>query len=79
MPGGESFYRFSNRSKVIYSRLAANSPAAISLRIAASEESLPTVFGGVVSLLLIDQFAMSRAKANVNPPAAIPEITGANT
>jgi|RhiMethySRZTD1v2_1073278.scaffolds.fasta_scaffold3174134_1 hypothetical protein len=50
---------------------------AVSSRIGASQESLPTVsHGGVFSLLLIDQFAMSRTKAGVNPPAAIPQITG---
>jgi len=56
-----------------------NSTAAVSPRIAASEEGLPTVFGGVISHLLINQFAMSRTKASVNPPAAIPKITGADT
>jgi hypothetical protein len=56
-----------------------NSTVAVSSRIAASEESLPTLFGGVVSLLLIDQFAMSRTKASVNPPAAIPKVSGTDT
>jgi hypothetical protein len=51
----------------------------VSSRIAASEESLPTLVGVIVSLLLINQFAMSRTKASVNPPAAIPKITGADT
>jgi hypothetical protein len=37
------------------------------------------VVGGIVSLLLINQFAMSQTKASVNPPAAIPKITGADT
>jgi hypothetical protein len=35
------------------------STATVGSRIAASEESLPTLFGGIVSLTLIDQFAMS--------------------
>jgi hypothetical protein len=49
------------------------------LRIAASEESLPTLFGVVVSFLLIDQFAMRRTKASMNPPTAVPDITEART
>jgi hypothetical protein len=56
-----------------------NSTATVGSRIAASEKSLPTLFGGVVSLLLIDQFAMSRTKASVHPPAAIPKISGPDT
>jgi hypothetical protein len=48
-------------------------------RIAASEKGAPAVFGGFVSLLLINQFAMSRTKASVHPPAAIPKTTGADT
>src|SRR5262249_11996486 len=56
-----------------------NSTATVGSWIAASEESLPTLFGGVVSLLLIDQFAMSRTKASVHPPAAIPKIPGTDT
>src|SRR5262245_12507180 len=58
---------------------SANSTAAVSSRMAASEESLPTVLCSVVSFLLIDQFAMSRTKASVNPPAAIPKISGTYT
>ena len=55
------------------------STATVGSRIAASEKSLPTLFGGVVSLMLIDQFAMSRTKARVHPPAAIPKISGTDT
>jgi|SRR5262245_4904771 hypothetical protein len=49
------------------------------LRIAASEEDAPATCVGVVLLQLIKCFAMGRTKANVNPPAAIPQITGADT
>lgn len=34
---------------------------------------------GIVSLLLVKSFAMDRTKASVNPPAAVPQITGADT
>ena len=33
----------------------------------------------VVSVQLVARFATGRAKANVNPPAAGPDIAGANT
>jgi hypothetical protein len=65
--------------KVLRPEQSVNSTATVGSRIAASEESLPTLFGGVVSLLLIDQFAMSRTKASVHPPAAIPKISGTDT
>ena len=55
------------------------STAAVISRIAASEESLPTLFGGIVSFLLINQFTMSRTEASVHPPMAIPKITGPDT
>jgi hypothetical protein len=40
---------------------------------------VPTVFGGLVSLLLINAFAMSWTKASVTPPAAAPQVAGADT
>jgi hypothetical protein len=46
-------------------------------RIAASEEGVPALFGGVVSLHLINAFATNRTKASMNPPTAVPDITEA--
>jgi len=48
-------------------------------RIAASEEGVPAMFGGVVSLDLINAFATNRTKPNMNPPTAVPYITEAGT
>jgi hypothetical protein len=48
-------------------------------QIAASQEGVPALFGGVVSLDLINAFATNRTKANVNPPTAGPYITEAGT
>jgi hypothetical protein len=48
-------------------------------RIAASEEGVPAIFGGVLSLNLINSFAANRTKSNMNPPPAIPYITEADT
>jgi len=47
------------------------------LRIAASEEGVPALLGGVVSLDLINAFATNRTKANMSPPTPIPYITEA--
>jgi hypothetical protein len=47
--------------------------AAVSLPIPASGKGVPAMFGGVVSLNLINAFAKNRTKANVNPPAAVPQ------
>jgi len=46
-------------------------------RIAASEEGVPAMFGGVVSLDLINGFTTNRTKSNMNPPTAVPYITEA--
>jgi hypothetical protein len=48
-------------------------------QIAASQEGVPALFGGVVSLDLINAFATNRTKANMNPPTAVPYITEAGT
>jgi hypothetical protein len=48
-------------------------------RIAASKEGVPAMFGGVVSLNLINDFAMNRTKSNMKPPTAVPYITEAGT
>ena len=48
-------------------------------RIAASEEGVPALFGGVVSLDLINALATDRTKANMNPPTTVPYITEAGT
>jgi hypothetical protein len=48
-------------------------------RIAASEEGVPALFGGIVSLDLINALATSRTKANMNPPTAVPYTTKAGT
>jgi hypothetical protein len=47
--------------------------------IAASEKGAPATCVSVVLLDFIECFAMSRTKANVNPPAPVPQITGAYT
>ena len=47
--------------------------------IAASEKGAPATCVSVVLLDFIECFAMGRTKANVNPPAPVPEITGAYT
>jgi hypothetical protein len=39
----------------------------------------PAMCVGVVSLQLVKSFAMYRTKANVKPPATIPQIMGADT
>ena len=44
-----------------------------------SEEGVPAMFDGVISLGLINGFATSRTKPNVNPPMAVPYITEADT
>jgi len=46
-------------------------------QIAASQEGVPALFGGVVSLNLINAFATNRTKTNMNPPTAVPYITEA--
>jgi len=51
----------------------------LGLRTAADQESVPATCVRVVLLHLVKSFAMDRAKANVNPPAAAPQITGADT
>jgi hypothetical protein len=48
-------------------------------RIATSQEGVPAMFGGIVSLSLINAFATNRTKPNMNPPMAIPYITEAGT
>ena len=48
------------------------------LRIAASEKGAPTACVSVALLRFIEYFATGRAKANVNPPAPVPQITGAD-
>jgi hypothetical protein len=49
------------------------------LRIGASQENAPAMCIGIVSLQLVTGFTMGRTKANVNPPAAVPQIAGADT
>ena len=51
----------------------------LGLRTAADQESAPATCVRVVLLQPVKGFAMDRAKANVNPPAAAPRITGADT
>jgi hypothetical protein len=51
----------------------------LGLRTAADQESAPATCVRVVLLQLVKSFAMDRAKANVNPPAAAQQITGADT
>jgi hypothetical protein len=46
---------------------------------AASKEGVPTVFGGIVLLVLINGFATSRTKSNMNPPSAVPDVTETDT
>jgi hypothetical protein len=40
---------------------------------------VPAMFGGVVSLNLINAFATNRTKPNMSPPTAVPDITEAGT
>jgi hypothetical protein len=40
---------------------------------------VPALFGGVVSLDLINALATNRTKANMNPPTTVPDITEAST
>jgi hypothetical protein len=50
------------------------------LRIAAGYEGVPTTVGaGVVSLQLMKGLAMRRTIAHMNPPAAVPHVTRADT
>jgi hypothetical protein len=50
------------------------------LRTAARYECVPASFGaGVVSLQLMKGLAMSRTITHMNPPAAVPHVTGAHT
>src|SRR5262249_50816350 len=50
------------------------------LRTTARYECVPVTFdAGVVSLQLMKSLAMSRAIKHMNPPAAVPHITGADT
>jgi len=49
------------------------------LRIGASKDGSPAMRAGVVTLQLVKSFATGRTKANVNPPATLPQITGADT
>ena len=51
----------------------------LGLRTAADQESAPATCVRVVLLQPVKGFAMDRAKANVSPPAAAPQITGADT
>src|SRR5262245_50155143 len=46
-------------------------------QLAASQEAVPALFGGVVSFDLINAFATNRTKANMNPTTAVPYITEA--
>jgi hypothetical protein len=46
---------------------------------AANQEGAPAMCVGVVSLQLVMSFTMGRTKVDVNPPEAVPQITGANT
>src|SRR5262249_10424488 len=49
------------------------------LRTAARCECVPASFGGgVVSLQLMKGLAMSRTIKHMNPPAAVPHVTGAD-
>jgi hypothetical protein len=47
-------------------------------RIARSEEDVPARLGGLVSPDLINAFATSRTKPNMNPPTTVPYITEAD-
>jgi hypothetical protein len=60
-------------------RWRAERPNHLAPRIAASEEGVPAIFGGVLSLNLINSFATNRTKPNMNPPTAIPYITEADS
>jgi hypothetical protein len=46
--------------------------------IEASEDGPPTCIGAVL-LQLVKSFATARAKANMNPPPPVPQVTGAHT
>jgi hypothetical protein len=48
-------------------------------RNAASKEGVPTIFGGIVFLVLINALATSRTKSNMNPPSTVPDITETGT
>jgi len=48
-------------------------------RIAASKEGVLAMFGPVVSLNLINDFATNRTKSNMIPLTAVPYITEAGT
>jgi hypothetical protein len=48
-------------------------------RNAPSKEGVPTVFGRIVLLVLINGFATSRTKSNMNPPTAVPDVTEMGT
>jgi hypothetical protein len=47
--------------------------------MAANEQGVPAMCGGVVLLQFVKSLTMSRTKTNVNPPAAVPQITEADT
>jgi hypothetical protein len=49
------------------------------LRTGASEEGLYQRYLAFASLQLVTSLAVGRTIANVNPPAAFPQITGADT
>jgi hypothetical protein len=48
-------------------------------RNVASKEGVPTVFGGIVLLVLINGLATNRTKSNMNPPSAVPDVTETGT
>jgi hypothetical protein len=49
------------------------------LRTGASEEGVYQRYLAFASLQLVTSLAVGRTIANVNPPAAFPQITGADT
>jgi hypothetical protein len=50
-----------------------------SVLAAPTEEGAPARAVGVVPLECVKSFAVARAKANVNPPASVPQIAGTDT
>jgi hypothetical protein len=49
-------------------------------RNAPSKEGVPTAFGRIALLVpLINGFATTRTKSNMNPPSAVPDVMGTGT
>lgn len=52
---------------------------ASALGIAGDEQGAPATCVGVVLFQFVKSFTMNRTKTNVNPPAPVPQISGADT